>query len=85
MSDEHFTLSNLNLSEASWPIVIKFYVWHHWGGEKAAYGFGTDWEKTTFDLRTFDSGERSLPFGLLVNIILNVAIFLLTSSNIIFC
>ena len=30
------TLSNLNISEASWPILIKFYVLHHWGGGKAA-------------------------------------------------
>ena len=26
LNDENFTLSNLNISEASWPIVIKFYV-----------------------------------------------------------
>ena len=26
--------SNLNISEASWPILIKLYMWHHWwGGE----------------------------------------------------
>ena len=30
------TLSNLNISEASWLILIKFYVQHHWGGGKAA-------------------------------------------------
>ena len=32
MNDENFTLLNLNISEASWPILIKFYVYHHWGG-----------------------------------------------------
>ena len=26
LSDENFTLLNLNISEASWPILIKFYV-----------------------------------------------------------
>ena len=26
LNDENFTLSNLNISEASWPILIKFYV-----------------------------------------------------------
>ena len=31
-SDENFTFSNLNISEASWSILIKFY----WGGGKAA-------------------------------------------------
>ena len=30
------TLSNLNISEASRPNLIKFYVWHHWSGGKAA-------------------------------------------------
>ena len=30
------TLSNLNISEVSWPIFIKFYVQHHWGKGKAA-------------------------------------------------
>ena len=31
------TLSNMNISETSWPIVIKFHQEHHWGG---ALGFG---------------------------------------------
>ena len=26
LNDEDFTLSNLNISEASWPVLIKFYV-----------------------------------------------------------
>ena len=26
LSDENFTLLNLNISEASWPVLIKFYV-----------------------------------------------------------
>ena len=32
LSDENFTHLNLNISEASRPILIKFYVQHHWGG-----------------------------------------------------
>ena len=34
------------ISEASWPILIKFYVKHHWGRGKAAQGVGGDWIKT---------------------------------------
>ena len=26
LNDKNFTLSNLNISEASWPILIKYYV-----------------------------------------------------------
>ena len=36
------TLSNMNISETSWPIATKFYLKHHWGGGKAALGFGPD-------------------------------------------
>ena len=36
------TLSNMNISETSWPITIKFHLKHHSGGEKAALGFGAD-------------------------------------------
>ena len=35
-----YTFSNLNISATSWPIVTKFYLYHHWGGGKAALGFG---------------------------------------------
>ena len=37
-----FTLSNMNISATSGPIATKFYLKHHWGGEKAALGFGLD-------------------------------------------
>ena len=33
------TLLNINTSETSEPIAIKFYLKHHWGGAKAAIGF----------------------------------------------
>ena len=30
------TLSNMNISETSWPILIKFHLEHYWGGGLAA-------------------------------------------------
>ena len=35
-----FTLSNMNISATNWPIGMKFYLKHHWGGGKASVGFG---------------------------------------------
>ena len=37
-----FTLSDMNISETSFPIIIKFHLKHHWGGGLAAIGFGPD-------------------------------------------
>ena len=37
-----FTLSNMNISATSWPIGMKFYLKHHWGGGKASVGFDPD-------------------------------------------
>ena len=34
------TLSNMNISETSWPIILKFHQEHHWGGGLTALGFG---------------------------------------------
>ena len=40
-SQTHFmTISNMNISETSWPIIIKFHQEHHWGGRLTALGFG---------------------------------------------
>ena len=36
------TLSNMNMSETSWTIVIKFHLEHHWGGGLTALGFELD-------------------------------------------
>ena len=36
------TLSNMNISDTCGPITTKFYLKHHWGGGKAALGFGPD-------------------------------------------
>ena len=52
-----FTLSNMNISETSWPIVIKFYLEHHWGGGLVALGFGPDRIKTLVSMAT-DSSHR---------------------------
>ena len=37
------TLSNMNISETSWPIIIKFHQKHHCGGGLIALGFGKVW------------------------------------------
>ena len=37
-----WTFSNSNISATSGPIVTKFYLNNHWGGGKAALGFGPD-------------------------------------------
>ena len=29
-------ISHLNITDARWPVLIKFYVLHHWGRGKAA-------------------------------------------------
>ena len=52
-----FTLSNMNISETSGPIAIKFYLKHHWGGGKAALGFGPDWIGTLVSMAA-DSSHR---------------------------
>ena len=49
--------SNMNISEASWQIAIKFYLKHHWGGGKAAWGFGADQFRTLVSMAT-DSSHR---------------------------
>ena len=36
------TLSNMNISATSRPIVMKLYLKHHWGGGKASVDFDPD-------------------------------------------
>ena len=48
-----FRLSNMNISEISWPITTKFYLKHHLGGGKAAL----DPIRTCFHMAT-DSSHR---------------------------
>ena len=47
-----FTHSNLNISETSWPIVIKFHLDDHWGGELTAFSFGQDRIRTVVSMAT---------------------------------
>ena len=55
------SLSSLSLStffkheHLSRPIAIKFYLRHHWGGGKAAWGFGTDQFRTLVCMATDSS------------------------------
>ena len=51
------TLSNMNISETSWPIVIKFHQKHNWGRGLAASGFGPDRIRTLVSMAT-DSSHR---------------------------
>ena len=52
-----FTLSNMNISATSWPIKMKFYLKHHWGGGKASVGFDPDQIRTLVSMAT-DSSHR---------------------------
>ena len=51
------TLSNMNISETSWPIVIKFHLKYYWGGGLTALGFGLDRIRTLVSMAT-DSSHR---------------------------
>ena len=51
------TLSKMNISETSGPIEINFFLKHHWGGGKAALGFGPDRIGTLVSMET-DSSHR---------------------------
>ena len=51
------TLSNINISETSWPIIIKFHQEHHLGGGLTALGFGLDRIRTLVSMTT-DSSHR---------------------------
>ena len=52
-----FTLSNINISETSWPITIKFHQKHHWGGGLTAIGFRLYPMRTLVSMAT-DSPHR---------------------------
>ena len=51
----HQPFSNMNISEASRPIAIKFYLKHHWDGKKTAWGFGADQFRTLVSMATVSS------------------------------
>ena len=72
-----FTLSNLNISETSKPIVIKFHLEHHWGRGLAALGFGSDRIRTLVSMAT-DSSHRVIMGE---NLVITLApLFLIGSS-----
>ena len=52
-----FTLSNMNISETSCPIKIKFHLDQHWGRGLTALGFGQDGIRTLVSMAT-DSSHR---------------------------
>ena len=63
------TLSDMNISATSGLITITFYQRHHWGGGKAALGFGSDRIRTLVFTATDRSsrvimGKPVLPFYL---------------------
>ena len=47
----------MNISETSWPIVIKFHLEHHWVGRLTALGIGLDRIRTLVSMAT-DSSHR---------------------------
>ena len=49
------TFSNMNISETSRPIAIKFYLKHHWGGGKASLAFDPDQIRTQVSMATDSS------------------------------
>ena len=51
------TLSNMNISETRWPIIIKFHQKHHLGGGLTALGFGLDGIRTLVSMAT-DSSHK---------------------------
>ena len=50
-----FTLKNMNISETSCPIKIKFHPEHYWGGALTALGFGQDRIRTLVSMATDSS------------------------------
>ena len=52
-----FTLSNMNISETSWPIVVKFHQKQHWDEGLAALGYGSDRIRTLVSMAT-DTSHR---------------------------
>ena len=52
-----FILSNINISETSWPIIIKFHQEHHPGGGLTVLGFRLDRIGTLVSMAT-DSSHR---------------------------
>ena len=52
-----FTLSDMNISEISWPIIIKSHLKRYWGRGLDALGFGPNRTRTLVSMAT-DSFHR---------------------------
>ena len=65
------TLSNKNISETSWPIVIKFHLEHHWGKGSTTLGFGLDWIRTLVSMATDSSHRVIMGENLVTNLALH--------------
>ena len=48
---------NMNISKASWQIIITFHLEYHWGGEMPVSGLGPDQFRTLISMAT-DSSHR---------------------------
>ena len=73
----------MNISETSWPIAIKFYLKHHWGGGKASVGFDPDLIRTLVSMAT-DSSHRVIMGKRLHHVFLNAfdrILFILADNN----
>ena len=53
------TFSNMNISETSSQITVKFYLKHHWAWGKAPEGFDLDWIRTLVSMAT-NSSHRDI-------------------------
>ena len=51
------TPSDMNISETSWGIIVKFHLEHHWDGGLTALGVGPDRIRTLVSMTT-DSSHR---------------------------
>ena len=51
------TLSSINISKTSWPIIIKFHQKHYWGKGLTVFGFGLDRIRSLVSMAT-DSSHR---------------------------
>ena len=66
----------MNISATSWPIGMKFYLKHHWGGGKASVGFDPDRIRTLVSMAT-DSSHRVI---MLKNGVIAFSLMLLIGS-----
>ena len=51
-SSPEYTRSNINISETSWLIIIRFHQKHHWGGGLTVLGFWLDRIRTLVSMAT---------------------------------